>query len=107
MPPRMPAFTRKGASAPAPSTIAKPPNNGADDPNDRTQSPSPDGTADTEDTPEISGNDEQHDPQAMAVCPSCGCVFNDDTGKVLNEDHPQYPREPEGAATSPAGGPDV
>lgn len=44
-----------------------------------------------DDGPEVSGSDESHDEHDIAVCPACGCTFNDLTGKVLSEDHPQHP----------------
>lgn len=44
-----------------------------------------------EDGPEESGMDETHDEKDIAVCPNCGCTFNDETGKIIPEGHPQHP----------------
>ncbi len=55
------------------------------------------GGSENEDGPEEASDEEQQDPQDIAVCPSCGCTFNDETGKVLKESHPQHPSNAEGS----------
>lgn len=57
-----------------------------------------------DDGPEEADDAEEQDPKDIAVCPACGCTFNDETGKVLKESHPQHPANqaggtPEGSAT--------
>lgn len=79
---RLPQFTRKGA----------PPINA--DTGDDTSTPDNSDTSDGSDGADVETADdgEQQDANEIAVCPACGCAFNDETGKVLNDTHPQHPQ---------------
>lgn len=52
---------------------------------------------------ETAPDNEEQDPSEVAVCPACGCTFNDETGKVLKESHPQHPANGAGSGGTPAG----
>src|ERR1035437_3802790 len=100
---RLPAFTRKGAG-PAKGggvaqTIAKEPPTGQD-------AGDSEGPGDETSGPEEAGPDEQADPSEIAVCPNCGCTFDDQTGKVIPEGHPQHPGTGLPSAGGGAGGQD-
>ena len=59
-----------------------------------------------EDGPEESGMDETHDEKDIAVCPNCGCTFNDETGKIIPEGHPQHPASGDANGGTPMSGGD-
>ena len=50
---------------------------------------------------ETAPDNEEQDPSEVAVCPACGCTFNDETGKVLKESHPQHPANDQGPPNVP------
>lgn len=95
---RVPSFQRKGPPAGHPAlmiAIGKPKGD--------------DGQADggdAQDGPEESGMDEAHDENEIATCPNCGCTFNDQTGKIIPDGHPQHPASGGGmdGTGAPAGG---
>lgn len=88
---RTPAFTRK------PNLVVAIGTKGAPDPAKDT----PTDEAEADEGPATSPTDKMHDEQDVAVCPNCGCVFNDETGEVLNEDHPQHPANGKGPTMMP------
>lgn len=83
---RVPSFLRKGATTP--TAVAD--NSGGDE-----------AEAYSDDTP-IAKSSETQNEADIAVCPKCGCCFNDDSGTVIPEGHPQHPGSSGG---TPAGGP--
>lgn len=88
---RMPSFLRKG-KAPTPANT----DNGGDESGAST----PDGAEEYNAETPIASPDSEQDPKDIAVCPKCGCVFNDETGEVIPEGHAAHP-----ASGNPAGGP--
>lgn len=87
---RMPSFLRKGAPSPA-----NPASGG-----DERGAPTVDGADEYDAETPIASPDSEQDPKDIAVCPKCGCVFNDESGEVIPEGHAAHP-----ASGSPAGGP--
>lgn len=77
--PRLPAFTRKTAGAPPPDASL---NAGGSE----VATTSPTGPDDGDDQP--------------AICPKCGCVFNDETGEVMSD----YGGTPVGGPEAPMDG---
>lgn len=98
---RLPQFTRKGPPK-APALMIAIGDKGKDAP--PMAHDEPDGDEGADDGPEEADDVEQQDPKDIAVCPACGCTFNDETGKVLKESHPQHPANQAGG--TPAGGGD-
>lgn len=88
---RIPSFQRKGGPPALMVAIGTPKDGGQAD-----------GGSDDEsgEGPEMSGPDETHDEKDIAVCPNCGCTFNDETGKIIPEGHPQHPMMAAGGAST-------
>lgn len=87
---RMPSFLRKG-KAPSPANASS----GGDE-----SGATVDGAEEYNAETPIASPDSEQDPKEIAVCPKCGCVFNDETGEVIPEGHAAHP-----ASGTPAGGP--
>lgn len=51
------------------------------------------------------GDDPGADPtEEAAVCPECGCVFDDGTGEIVKEGDPRYPTEKGNGGSGGSGG---
>jgi hypothetical protein len=55
--------------------------------------PKPDAPDPSDDAAPTDGDETPDGKEAAAVCPDCGCVFDDATGEVVKEGDPRYPKD--------------